>query len=101
MFNVVDVSTDAVIESFASGADAAEYARAWNDDARRNGLDARVRVMRVATDDDGAWKLREQARLDKGTYAPAPWCHESWAILDHYAHISQDDESKVAFTRDS
>jgi hypothetical protein len=99
MFNVVVVSSGVVLNSFDNGADASEYARATNDELRRDGSDERVRVMRVAAEDN-AWKRREQGRFDYGPYVPVVWHRESWAINDHFAHISADDDSKIAFTRD-
>jgi hypothetical protein len=99
MFNVVVVSSGVVILPFDNGADAGEYARAWNDDSRRSGSDERVRVMQVAVEDH-SWKTRELSRFTNGVYTEVPWFRESWAIVNHFAHISADDDSKVAFTRD-
>jgi hypothetical protein len=44
------------------------------------------------------WRAREAKRLADGTYSPLPWSLEP--IADHFAHISIDKGSMVAFTPD-
>lgn len=51
------------------------------------------------------WKAREQEKFDSGEYTRLPWCSEEWyraysPAVDHYAHVSTDDPSKIAYTPD-
>jgi hypothetical protein len=51
------------------------------------------------------WRKREQALFDTGEYTHLPWRDEDWwifseAFLNHYAHVSTADDSKIAFTSD-
>jgi hypothetical protein len=48
------------------------------------------------------WRAREQERFAQGTYRALPWANEPWAVrattIDHFAHVSLKDQSKIAFT---
>ena len=48
------------------------------------------------------WQGREMLHFAKGEYKPIPWADESWAAIpetaEHFAHVSTDDPSKLAFT---
>lgn len=49
------------------------------------------------------WKHRESNRLRNGTYRKLPFHNESWfkngpGLRPHYAHLSKDDPTKIAFT---
>lgn len=49
------------------------------------------------------WKHREANRLRNGTYQRLPFDQEGWyrrgpGPKEHYAHISKEDSSKIAFT---
>lgn len=50
------------------------------------------------------WQERESAKFADGTYLRPPWYGEAWAqtseILAHFAHVSEDDTSKIAYTPD-
>jgi hypothetical protein len=49
------------------------------------------------------WEIRESCRFLDGEYKWLPWHQEGWwrgsiAFRDHYAHVSNDDPSKIAYT---
>jgi hypothetical protein len=51
------------------------------------------------------WREREAIRFHEGEYQRVPWNREEWwrssqAFVDHYAHVSTDDPSKLAYTPD-
>jgi hypothetical protein len=56
------------------------------------------------------WKAREASKLLSGEYKRVPWCKEAWwirAVIEqggvagfHYAHVSNDDPTKIAYTPD-
>jgi formylmethanofuran dehydrogenase subunit E len=53
----------------------------------------------------GDWRAREFARQLSGEYVKLPWQTEPWWIAsteagDHYAHVSSEDPSKIAYTPD-
>jgi hypothetical protein len=101
MFQIVSVSTGEIFAAYDNGRDAGEHARAENERLRSAAIDDRVRVVRIATDDSDAWKIREQARFNNGTYKRLPWACESWVIADHFAHVSEKDSTKLAYTVDA
>ena len=47
---------------------------------------------------DEDWKETQSDRLTFGAYARLPWHGEIEAIKDHFAHVSFNDPTKVAFT---
>ncbi|MHC4093516.1 MAG: hypothetical protein ACYSVY_25130, partial [Planctomycetota bacterium] len=49
------------------------------------------------------WKERERSKFRSNEYKDVPWHAEGWAIgsmpdLDHFAHVSTADPSKLAYT---
>jgi hypothetical protein len=47
------------------------------------------------------WRQREELRFSSGQYTRLPWDPDEVSpILEHYAHISEDDPSKIAYTPD-
>lgn len=50
------------------------------------------------------WQEREQLKFDEGIYQPLPWVNEVFWLQshhiwrDHFAHISIEDPTKIAFT---
>lgn len=48
------------------------------------------------------WKTREVERFASGYYQLVPWTKEDWwtPIEGHYAHVSHEDPSKLAYTPD-
>jgi hypothetical protein len=52
------------------------------------------------------WQTREQARFDAGTYKPPMWANERFwvdyhsSFRSHFAHISTDDPTMLAYTPD-
>jgi hypothetical protein len=101
MFNVILVSDGTVICTHENGRDAALTAEALNESYRHDGIAERVRVARAVAAVDDSWKLREQARLDNGTYKRLPWASCEWVIADHFAHVSEVDDTLIAYTRDA
>jgi len=55
----------------------------------------------------GDWKAREFSRFVSGEYRRLPWEDEEWWVecgaihVDHYAHLSVERDSKIAFTVDA
>jgi len=49
---------------------------------------------------DKNWRERERARFVSGEYTPVPWVHDIHyiPILDHFAHVSQNDPALLAYT---
>jgi hypothetical protein len=53
------------------------------------------------------WKRREAARFKSGEYRALPWAADEWwreaseIHADHYAHLSVERDSKIAFTVDA
>ena len=45
---------------------------------------------------EATWWQREQCRLNNGTYTPPPW--DLWEVSDHWAHVSKEDPTQIAFT---
>lgn len=46
------------------------------------------------------WRNRECSRLSSGEYQTTPWDH--WdAHSEHYAHLSKNDPTKIAYTKDA
>lgn len=45
------------------------------------------------------WREREQLMFNHGIYRSPPWTRELLAIADHYAHVSVDDPTMLAFTQ--
>lgn len=59
----------------------------------------RVFFMRkVQAPADDSWQRREIARFADGTYKRVPWYNEPWAPIDHFAHVSTDNPSMIAYT---
>jgi hypothetical protein len=60
----------------------------------------------IITDEQiAAWRRREYLRIIEGENTRVPWSDESWWVdskpaHDHYAHVSNDDPSKLAYTVD-
>lgn len=66
---------------------------------------ARYQPRRVVVD-DSVWHQREQSRFDSNAYRHLLFRNEDWyreceAVRFHFAHVSQDDPAKVAFTADN
>jgi hypothetical protein len=86
------------VSQFGQGKEAADWVKA-NRAAYGDKSLAIVRVEAVPAPVD--WRARETDRLASGAYAPLPG---DWSRLvaasypDHFAHISQSDKRKVAFT---
>lgn len=57
-----------------------------------------TREAETAGDDD--WRAREAARFASGRYKPLPWATDENARMPehHFAHVSENDIRKVAFT---
>lgn len=98
MFNVLSVETGLAVTDivFPDAKTAQAFA---NEHKAKTG--ERVRLSRIVTE---AWRAREAARLQDGTYAPlpawwqaAPWWQGSEAARDHYAHMAKDG-ARIAFT---
>ena len=101
MFQIVSVSTGEIFAAYDNGRDAGEHARSANEYLRSQGDADRVRVVRIATDNSDAWKVREAARFANGTYKHVPWYLEKWANPWHFAHVSERDSTKLAYTVDA
>lgn len=48
---------------------------------------------------DANWRFREKCRFSTGEYTPLPWT-DLEPIVDHFAHVSTEDGTKIAFTED-
>lgn len=57
-------------------------------------------VFLLSDEEDCAWRAREERRFQRGEYRPTPW-KESDAYPDHFAHLSLDDATKIAYTKDA
>jgi hypothetical protein len=106
MFNLVEITASGPVVclddegkplEYSTGAMAAQAAIKL---AADKGV--KVQPRRVSND---AWKLREAARFDNGTYIPLPWSGEDWFlqgnVTDHYAHLSTEGKAMIAYTPDA
>jgi hypothetical protein len=101
MFTVLEVDTgEAASETVF---DSAKAANAYAEKARAE-TGKRYRIKRIVLND--AWKQREAERLVNGSYKPLPeawinanWYRESEKVRDHFAHVSQIDGTKIAYTQ--
>lgn len=100
MFQIVckDETGETFLDAeYKSGSEASEQATFQNNAARVDGRKARYHVVRKASVSSG-WKERERLRFLDSTYTPVPWFAEPWILADHFAHVSTDDKSQIAFT---
>lgn len=99
MFNIMNTETGEIINSFDDGATAGRFVAERNAAFARASMTVRYRIVRqtVAAISD-EWKDREKARFANGAYKTVPWYNEDWNNQDHFCHVSNDDESKIAFT---
>ena len=99
MFNIIDVETGEVVCAFDDGATAGRFVAERNQAFARGVLTTRYRIVRqsaaVVSDE---WKAREQARFANGTYKTVPWFNEDWNNQEHFAHVSNEDGEKIAYT---
>lgn len=68
---------------------------------RNTGLKWQVRLHIT----DTKWRERETKRFYSGEYYPVPWDSQSWwrgsyADLNHFAHVSVEKDTRIAFTPD-
>lgn len=97
MFNVINIETGEVINIFDDGATASRFVSERNQAFAGASMTVRYRIVRQNVVSD-AWKAREQARFANGTYRTIPWYNEDWNKQEHYCHVSNDDDGKIAFT---
>lgn len=89
MFQIIDVDTNTpVIDTTYPTADDALR-------ARESFPNVKTRIQRIV---DDSWILREQARLDDGTYTKLPQFISIYTKRSHYAHVAKKDPTKIAFT---
>lgn len=106
MFNLVEITVSGPVIclddegkplEYATGPEAAEAAKTLS-----TSKGVKVQPRRASND---AWKLREAARFDNGTYTPLPWANEDWFlqgnVTDHFAHLSTEGKAMVAYTADA
>lgn len=45
------------------------------------------------------WRIKMRKRIEQGAWEPAPWTTQPWAqdFTDHFAHISREDQSQIAY----
>jgi hypothetical protein len=103
MFAVIRVSDGESHCIEPTGKEAAERAKRLNDALKRLGTADRFRVVRLDDDEiaDITWQAREQERFHHGTYKGVPWRYQDFANVNHFAHVSTDDPTKLAFTPDA
>lgn len=86
---------------YEAGKDAAEDAKRFADGNHwANGFNAlKCQPRRLASD---AWKQRELARFEDGTYISLPWTlPDSATTADHFPHVSMVDGARIAYTQDA
>lgn len=101
MFTIIKIaSQEAATDSagrtlvFASGADAANAAKAWT-----GTTGDKYQPRKLASDD--SWKTRERSRLESGEYRRACAALESVFVPDHFAHMSKKKAGEIAYTKDA
>lgn len=99
--NGTDRDTWSAVATFDAGADAGAWVGA--NKQRYSDLGKSLCIVKVEAEDIPAidWRKREAERLSDGTYTPLPddWADKINAIFpEHFAHVSQSDKRKVAFT---
>lgn len=84
-----------LILTFEQPETAQQYIKAIKESATDKG---RVFFMRKAKGQDESWHSREIARFADGIYKRVPWYAESWAPIDHFAHVSTENPGMIAYT---
>jgi len=99
MFNVINADSGEVIVTFNNGANAGRYVSECNNLFARANSTVRYRIVRQTAEViSDIWEAREKARFANGTYRAVPWYNEDWNKQEHYCHVSNDDDGKIAFT---
>jgi hypothetical protein len=104
-FQIIDVETGAFVESPLAGVPIQyETGDGAQNDAKARGIlnGRKYRVKRVL---DTAWRDREQAKFNNGTYTPLPWANDTWWRMsdaqkirkDQFPHVSKTEPGMVAY----
>jgi hypothetical protein len=103
MFAVIRVSDGERHCIEFTGKAAAERAKHLNEWSKEIGSGLRYRVVRLDGGEiaDITWQAREERRFYDGTYKAVPWRFHDFGQVNHFAHVSTDDPTKLAFTPDA
>lgn len=77
---------------------AGQHVATWNADPANGPVRA---LFRETEDEAIAWRDRERARFDDGTYQPVPWAHIYYppeTVKDHFPHLSRKQLGMMAYT---
>jgi hypothetical protein len=82
---------------YADGAEAAAVSKQRNAMYKGWGDPIRTKVVSLPIDDPLAWRIREEQRLNDGTYILPPWGR----VYDRLEHVDPDDPTKIRFFADA